>query len=396
MTKKLYFYDSYITEFTGNVITVIPFKDRYAAIMRETYFYPESGGQPSDTGYIDTVKVLKVEIQDGTIYHIIDSPIKPGSYKCKIDFDRRFDNMQQHTGQHILSASFYKLFNTMTSSFHIGREISHIDIDKPSLTESDIISAEICANEYVYNNIPVLTYIVTPEEAAKLPLRKSPTVNQGIRIVEVKDCDFSPCGGTHVKSTGEIGIIKITRCERSKNKLRLYFVCGKRALLYFCKINQSINDLASHFSTNIDDIPHRIEEAEQTKRKMKKEISSLKNELASNIADDLYSKRKNINPNLDLVIKTFNDCDEQILHMVSSRLTENPDCLSVLVNNSKQQKFIISRSADLDFNMKQLFEDLKDHFECNGGGNSKQVQFVIKGDGKNIITFIEEKIKDAL
>ncbi len=396
MTKKLYYYDSYVTEFDGNVIEVRPYDDKYAAVLSETYFYPESGGQPCDTGFIGETRVSDVEMIDDTICHIIDDPIGIGIYPCKIDRERRFDNMQQHTGQHILSAAFAELFDAMTDSFHIGENMCHIDIDRPGLSQADIDSAEERANEILYGNIPVTTYIVTPEEAAELPLRKHPSVDKDIRIVEVKNYDYSPCGGTHVNNTGEIGIIKIIKWEKAKNKLRIYFTCGKRAAIYFRDINHTINKLAYHFSANIADIPDHVALAEQEKKKLQKEISSLKNELALYVADDLYGKCTKLNTEANLVVNIFNEYDEELLRMVSAKLSQKPYSISVLGNISRQQRFIVSRSNDTDLNLKELFGDLSDHFESSGGGSPKQVQFAIKGDPDKIIAFIEGKIRGAV
>lgn len=395
MTKKLYYDDSYVTEFKGNVIDVIPYNKGYAAILDETYFYPESGGQPSDTGYIDDARVLDVEFHDGIVYHILDKPLEIGTYKCKIDFDKRFQNMQQHTGQHILSAAFIELFNASTDSFHIGDEMSHIDIDKPGLSQAEIMSVEMRANEIVYNNIPVLSYIVTGEEAANFPLRKHPSVDKDIRIVEIKSYDYSPCGGTHVRNTGEIGIIKITKWEKSKNKLRIYFACGKKALVYFRKINKIIYEIADHFSANISDIPNRINTLELEKRGAQKEISTLKNELALYISDSLYNKCEKLNSNTKLIIDIFNEYDEELLRIISFKLSQKPKTLAILGNVSKQ-KFIISRSEDLDLNLKELFSDIYNHFECNGGGSVKQVQYVINGDTNKVVDFLKGKIEKAV
>ncbi|MDI6601462.1 MAG: DHHA1 domain-containing protein [Thermoanaerobacteraceae bacterium] len=396
MTEKLYYYDSYKTEFTGNVVEVRPYGEKYAAILKGTYFYPESGGQPSDIGYIGDAKVLRVAMNDKIIYHIIDKSIGTGEYQCKIDFERRFYNMQQHTGQHILSAAFVELFNASTDSFHIGEDLSHIDIDKPDLSEVDIMSVEVRANELIYNNIPVSAYIVTSEEATKLPLRKHPSVYNNIRIVEIKNYDYSPCGGTHVSNTGEVGIIKIIRWENTKNKLRIYFACGKGALLYFQEINHTIQEIANRFSTNVNDILNRISSMEQEKKNMQKNIKSLKNDLGLYIAESLYSKCEKLNAGYSFIANIFDGYDEELLRIVSAKLSQKPFTIIIIGNISDEQRFIITRSGDIDLNLKDLFIDISNYFECNGGGSNKQVQYSIKGDSEKIFSFLKEKIKKAI
>ncbi|TZE81822.1 alanyl-tRNA editing protein [Calorimonas adulescens] len=396
MTEKLYYEDSYKTEFTADIIEVIPYGERYAAILKNTYFYPESGGQPHDTGYIGDAKVLNVVLKDNIIYHIIDKQINTGAYKCTIDFERRFYNMQQHTGQHILSAAFIKLYNASTDSFHIGDNISHIDLNRTDLKDEEVSAAEDLSNNIIYKNLPVCTYIVSSEEAAKLPLRKQPSVKENVRIVEISGYDFSPCGGTHVKNTGEVGIIKIIRWEKNKDKTRLYFTCGMGALYYFRDVNNIVQMLANHFSTTVYEVTDRIVSLEHENKILQKEIKDLKNELGLHIAKDLFNSCENLNSDYKLVVKLFDNYDEELLRIISAKLSQNPQTISIIGNISDKQKFIVTRSEDINVNLKGLFSDIPMLFEGNGGGSSKQVQYVIKGNAEIIVNVLKEKLKEAV
>jgi alanyl-tRNA synthetase len=231
VTTRIYFTDALANEFDATVVSSTADGDRFVVVLDRTAFYPTSGGQPFDTGTIGGVRVLDVDDTDADeIRHFVDAPLAVGAdVHGRIDWPRRLDHMQQHTGQHVLSAAFDRLFRVRTTSFHLGTDVSTIDLAR-EVTPAEIAQAQLEANRVIWDGRPVTVRFVSEEEAAKLPLRKEPVKTGLLRIVEVTDFDISACGGTHVPHTGMIGAIVATGWERFKGATRLSFACGGRAL----------------------------------------------------------------------------------------------------------------------------------------------------------------------
>jgi alanyl-tRNA synthetase len=253
MTKRLYYDDAYLTQFKARVIEQSPYKDRFAVVLDQTAFYPTSGGQPFDQGMLDGVNVVDVLVDENEdrVLHVLTAPVAepPAEVLGEIDWDRRFDHMQQHTGQHILSQAFIEVAQAETVSFHLGADSATIDVAgarRPS--PADMEQAELLANKIVWEDRPVTARVVSPEELADLPLRKPPTVTEDIRVIQVADFDWSACGGTHVARTGEIGLCKIVKWENRGAETRVEFRCGLRALNDYAQKNNMVNHLAAGFN----------------------------------------------------------------------------------------------------------------------------------------------------
>src|SRR5262249_53879968 len=214
MTDRLYYTDSTLTDFDASVVDARVVGDRPHVVLDRTAFYPTSGGQPFDTGCLGGVPVVDVfDRDDGEVVHVLGAPLNgTTSVRGAVDWARRFDHMQQHTGQHILSAAFDREVAARTTSFHLGAEAATIDLDR-ELTPSQIAAAERAANWVVWEDRPVTVRFATAEEASRLPLRKEPVRTGRLRLVEVTDFDLSACGGTHVQRTGMIGVIAVAGWE---------------------------------------------------------------------------------------------------------------------------------------------------------------------------------------
>ena len=238
MTERLYYTDAYLQEFDARVVRVGTHRGRTSVVLDRTAFYPTSGGQPFDTGLLDrSIRVVDVIDDDaGDVVHVVDTPADAlylgRTVHGNIDWPRRFDHMQQHTGQHVLSAAIERLFSVRTLSFHLGAEASTIDVSR-ELSREELVAAEVDANRAVWENRPVAIRFVDAEEAATLPLRKDPVRGGTLRLVDVESFDLSACGGTHVARTGGIGVIAIGATERFKGGQRVEFFCGGRALMKF-------------------------------------------------------------------------------------------------------------------------------------------------------------------
>ena len=237
MTDRLYLQDPYLKSFRARVLAVRDLDGKPAAILDRSAFYPEGGGQPGDRGTLGGAKVLDTQERLGEVLHVLDAPVQPGEIGAEIDWARRFDHMQQHHGQHLLSAAFDKL-EAPTVSFHLGERTCTIDLDVP-LGKVDARKAEAMANESIWRNLPVIARDFSGEERARLPLRKEPV--KGDRVVLVEGVDASPCGGTHPARTGEVGCVVVLKAQRwGEGKARIEFVCGNRAVRLLHEASETI------------------------------------------------------------------------------------------------------------------------------------------------------------
>ena len=215
MTRKLYLQNPYQRSFSSVVIEATEIDGKPGVILEQTAFYPTSGGQPHDTGTLNGMPVVDViEDEQHRIIHLLEQPLKAAGVEGQIHWERRFDHIQQHTGQHLLSQALIQVCDAETVSFHLGEESSTIDVDKSGLEPAALASVEQLANTIIYENRNVVAHLVTKDDLDRFPVRKPPTVDEDIRILEIQDFDYSPCGGTHCSKTGEIGIIKITRAGK--------------------------------------------------------------------------------------------------------------------------------------------------------------------------------------
>ena len=229
MTEKLYDKDSHLKEFTGTVLSCKKTGEKYAVTLNRTAFFPEGGGQQSDRGYIGGAYISDVQIKNGEILHFADKPLSVGqAYDCKLDFDFRFRNMQNHSGEHIISGIVHRLYGFNNVGFHLGAEMT-MDFDG-ELTRRQLDEIEDLANKAVYENLPVKAYYPTDEELKQLDYRSKLDLKENVRIVEIKGVDVCACCAPHVKATGEIGIIKILDFEKYKGGVRLIVKCGADAL----------------------------------------------------------------------------------------------------------------------------------------------------------------------
>jgi alanyl-tRNA synthetase len=256
-TERLYYADSHLTEFEARVTSVAPAAaGRSVVTLDRTAFYPTGGGQPTDTGALGGARVVEcVEAEDGGVLHVVEgeAPEAGASVRGRIDWARRLDHMQQHTGQHILSQAFVELFGAQTRSFRMMSDASEIDVDLAAPTEEKIERAVGRANEIVWDDRVVRVHDVTPEEAARMPLRKDAAREGELRVIEIEGFDFSPCGGTHARRTGEVGLVAARQWERAKGLVRVTFVAGGRALEDYRRANSTARAVAALFSAGRDE-----------------------------------------------------------------------------------------------------------------------------------------------
>ncbi|HYE71866.1 MAG TPA: alanyl-tRNA editing protein, partial [Blastocatellia bacterium] len=296
MTTKLFWKDSHLIEFAAQVIEVDTVNK--TLVLIQTAFYPTSGGQPHDTGRIGEAVVRDVTIEGERIFHHVDDAAKfivGEEVKCVIDWPRRLEMMQQHTGQHILSQAFFQLFGAETRGFRISDKAggtAEIDLAlelQNDQIQSAISQAEELANTIVFENREIRSFELSPEEAARLPLRKESFVSDSVRVVEIADFDWSPCGGTHAQRTGEVGMIAIRGWERAKKMVRVEFVSGIRALNDYRAANHTAQSIARLFSVGRDDCKQSVAKIIDDNKRLEKRVRELSELAAKAEAEELLS-----------------------------------------------------------------------------------------------------------
>ena len=281
MTERLYLRDPYLTRFTARVVSATELGGRPAAVLDRSAFYPEGGGQPADRGTLSGAAVVDVQERGGAVLHVLDRALQTSEVEGAVDWQRRFDHMQQHHGQHLLSAAFERVLQAPTTSFHLGERTCTIDLDcsVSRLDEPAIRSVEAAANETVWRDLPVVARDFGPEERARLPLRKEPV--KGDRVVLVEGVDASPCGGTHPARTGEVGAIAVLGAQKwGSGKARVEFVCGSRVVRLLAEQGRLLAGAAEAFKCAVRELPEAARRAADEAVARRKTAEALEKELA--------------------------------------------------------------------------------------------------------------------
>lgn len=381
MNNKLYYLDSYKTEFPSEIIKIGSDEIGVFALLSESYFYPESGGQPSDIGQINEAVITFVKEVDGDARHYYTGNIELGLVLCHINWENRFDYMQQHTGQHILSAIFYNVLKGETSSFTIGEKSSSIEISISDFDEHTALEIMKLSNQIIMKNIEVKSGIYEKSEIEKMPLRKIPSVNKNIRIISIDPLDYSPCGGTHCKWTGEVGHIRITGWDKMKNGYKIHFVCGDRSLAESLHTHLILKKTSTLLSVNQDDIADSVDRIQQNLRAKNKEIEVLSKQIytleSQNIFNDFVKNTGD--SNLPIVIG-FNNKTFEELKPLGQEIARLGSPLVVLylddstVTEDGQIKIVLNISESNEENAGKLGKALFEKYGGKGGGGSKAAQ----------------------
>ena len=399
MTTRLYYHDSFLYDFEAEVREVQE-TPKPALLLDRTAFYPTSGGQIFDTGVISTehekLKVNEVaDTEDGRIVHYLEAPpksVQPGSkVRGQIDATRRRDHMQQHTGQHVLSAAFVRLFNIPTVSFHMADDYCSIDLDTATLTQDQIEAAERLANEIILENRTVDICFVTREEAGKLGLRKLPPAERDeLRLIDIHDFDLSACGGTHVNQTGQIGCVLLRRIEKVRQGWRVEFVAGQRAVATARRDFTTLTEAGALFSAHIYDVPQQARKSLEEIRNLRKQREQAEEELAEAQADTLLAETPESSGG-KLVIRTFADRDMNSLKVLAQKLTRRaPSVIALLATTSPQPSLVFAQSAGQPYDMGSLMKQTLTKLGGRGGGSKDMAQ-----GGVPNATGIEAALKDA-
>jgi alanyl-tRNA synthetase len=405
MTERLYYHDSFLYDFDAEVRETTE-NPRPAIVLDRTAFYPTSGGQVFDTGSIlpqnstDKLRVTEVaDREDGRVVHYLESvrDLKPGTrVHGQIDASRRRDHMQQHTGQHVLSAAFVRLFNFHTVSFHMADDYCSIDLDTPTLSKDQIESAERLANEIILENRPVEIRFVSREEASNLGLRKLPPAERDeLRLIDIRDFDLSACGGTHVNQTGQIGCILLRKAEKVRQGWRVEFVAGQRAVATARRDFANLSEAAGLFSAHIYDVPEQVRKSLEEIRSLRKQAEQSQQELAAAKAAALLAETSE-DDGRKLIVRTYTDQDLNFIKLLAQRLTRQAtNAVALLATKSPHPSLVFAQSAGMPFDMGALMKDTMSKLGGRGGGTKDLAQGgVAKPDGiEATLTDVASKLK---
>jgi alanyl-tRNA synthetase len=383
MTDRLYYHDSFLYNFDAEVCSLVE-SPRPAVILDRTAFYPTSGGQIHDTGWLAFAdakfRVTEVaDTDDGHVVHYLEAPLKgvqPGTrVRGEIDTARRRDHMQQHSAQHVLSAAFVRLFNMPTVSFHMADEYCSIDLDSPSLSKEQVESAERLANEIILENRPVDLRFVTRDEAATLGLRKLPlTERDQLRLIDIHDFDLTACGGTHVNRTGQIGGVFLRKSEKVRQGHRVEFVAGGRAVATARRDFNTLTEIAALFSAHIYDGPQHARKSLDEIRSLRKQIEQSQDELAAAQAATLLAETPESHGR-KLVVSTFSGRDLNFLKLLAQKLTrQSPAVIALFATESPQPALVFAQSAGQPHDMGKLLRGTLAKLGGRGGGSKDMAQ----------------------
>jgi len=388
----LYYADSLLTSFDATVVSCDPGDGVFSVQLDRTAFYPSSGGQPFDTGRLGGAAVLDVLIDDDeVIRHVVDRPLPAGqTVQGEVNWARRFDHMQQHTGQHILSAAFDRHFGVRTVSFHMGADLSTIDLAR-EVSAAEIARAEEEANRIVWEDRPVTVRYATDEEAARMPLRKESARTGTLRLVDVTGFDLSACGGTHVPSTGRIGIIAVAGWERFKGGSRVSFVCGGRALRAYGELRDIVSASTRALSIAPAELGAAVTRLQEEQRNQSRTVRRLQEESAATQAAALVDAAQDIG-GVRYVLSARPGWDGAALKTLAAAIVAGPRRVTILAGEGQPVPVIVARSADLQFDSGAWLKSAMSALGGRGGGRPELAQGGIPATPEEILAHARKTI----
>lgn len=384
LEQKLYYTDAYKQDFTTKVIKQDYDKGgNLYVILNETAFYPTGGGQPHDTGTLNGIAVLGVEEVDEEIRHFIAEQLHTEEVEGKINWERRFDHMQQHAAQHILSAAFWDYFNIPTIGFHLGKETVTIDLETENLHAETVEKAVQIANKIVFENHPILIKWMNLEEAKTLPLRKEPTMTENIRVVIIENFDYNGCGGTHPKRTGEVGPIQVLGWQRNKGSIRLTFIAGWRTLKLMGQQQQIMKNVSKQLNSSEADIPAKVAQLLTSQKENEKAMQTMTEKLLYTEANELLQQPTKIHAGI-LISKVFTNRSMQEIAKLSAIITEQQEhaITYFVIENEDKLQCILACGKTVTLDMNTLLKEALPTIEGKGGGNKK----IARGGGKAMMS----------
>jgi len=384
-TDRGYTQNAYQTEFEAEVIGTKTIQGHQGVFLDRTFFYPTSGGQPHDTGTLQGVRVIDVVEEDEAVIHVVDGKIPSGKVQGKVDWTRRFDHMQQHTGQHVLSEAFFHVLGAETIGFHLSEEVTTIDLATSGLTWEKVRQVEEEANRVVFENLQVRVHEAAKETLSRFPLRKPPAVEGSIRIVEVDQYDWSACCGTHVKATGEIGLIKIVRFEKYRDGSRVTFLCGHRTLRAMQQKTEILETASRRLTFAESELINGIDRLLDQQKRLKK----LEKQLLVYEAAERSARARKIGE-LFFDHDVFTDRDVKSVQALCRQMTANPNTVCLFGIETDRATVILGQSEKGPLDFGSLTSTLSELLNGKGGGNPRQIQ--VSGTEARLLAPAMEKL----
>jgi alanyl-tRNA synthetase len=372
MTYRLYYQDAYKKKFSARVVERTTHEGFPAVVLDKTYFYPTSGGQPHDTGRIEEVTVTDVFVRDDdqAILHVLDGEVAENSVSCSIDWERRFDHMQQHTGQHILSQAFVLSSGAETASFHLGSDSSTLDLSLDTVPPFEMRKAEEMANQVIWENRKVNVLTLSRDEVAALNLRKVPDVtSEKLRLIEIEQFDVVACGGTHVSRAGEIGLIKIIRSERLRSNLRIEFLCGKRALKDYEEKNRILLGLAADLTTGYTELDGAVKRLRSDAAEAHRLLRRQQKQLISYEAAEMLEETT-IEAGTRFIIKLFPGREMSEVRQLANLIVQTGSAVVLFGIPGEKAQLIFARSESAPGHMANLLKAVLGRLGSTGGGGT--------------------------
>jgi alanyl-tRNA synthetase len=369
-TKRLYLESPYKVEFEAQVVEKVIWEQKPALILDQTCFYPESGGQPCDKGIINGIEVIKVLEDEARIIHLLAEDMSSAKVTGKIEWQTRFDHMQQHSGQHILSQSFHELLGAETLSFHLGEAISSVEMDLRKISEEEVENVERRANEIVFQDREIKCYFIPEEKIESVPLRRPPKKKGLIRVVEVLDFDFSACGGTHVRRAGEIGLIKILKLERIRNNIRFEFICGQRTLEDYLWKNRILHELSTRFTVNEGEILNTVEKLSSDLKSQKRKGKKMQEKIAQYEAQEIIQEAKG-----RIIKEIFVDKTPEEARFLAINIIRKGDFIVLFgLKGEERGHLILACSENINIDMREIVPLVSPLIKGKGGGRPSLVE----------------------
>lgn len=390
MTEQLYYQDSYIKDFEAVVLSCIPNGNHFEAVLDRTAFFPEGGGQCADTGVLHIenreIQVFDVQERNGEIIHFIDEEILPGQTVIgELDFQERFSKMQQHTGEHIISGIVHRRFGYENVGFHLGKEEVTMDYDGP-LTPEELRSIEYEANQVVAENREIRAYFPGTEELEKIPYRSKKELQGKIRIVEIQDCDICACCAPHVKTTGNVGLIKITNAIRYKGGMRLWITCGMRALEDYNQKEASVVQISNMLSAKQQEVTEAVKRLTEEIQQLKEKAAKMQEKLVMGYLESEKEALKE-NPNVNLLLFEKELDAVAMRNFVNAGMELTKGVCGVFIGDEKQGfRYVLGSSGDI----REIGKKLNEAFQGKGGGKPPMIQGSLVGEEEKIREFLEK------
>jgi len=395
-TERLYYNDSHLTEFEACVTSITESVSGWSAVtLDRTAFYPTGGGQPSDTCTLNDARVAEcIDAEDEGVIHIVQGRnLQVGStVKGEVDWPRRLYHIQQHTGQHILSQAFINLFNAETRGFRMLEQYSEIDIALDNPAEEKIDRAIELANRIIWEDHPIHIRQVTKEEAARLPLRKESERTGELRLIEIEGFDLTPCGGTHARASGEVGIIAARSFERAKGLTRIDFVAGNRALNDYNRTNRATRSIAAMFSAGRDEATQAVARLMEEHKQLTRRSRSLEEIAARVEAEEIFADARLLSIDVNLCARIFEDRDAESLKKLAFALIAHAKTIALVGSrDAEAARLVFARSADAPGDMNVLMREACAQLEGRGGGRADMAQ-----GGGRLVEKLDEAIELAI